>query len=84
MLMKSGQTRVLLTVHDGLGLWLCARRLHQGRFRWVDAWRGERLELSAEQLRQLVAQQIQQQDHSLQKRDRAIQQRDSTLKQRDP
>ena len=46
--------RMKVLVHDGLGLWLCARRLHQGRFRWADAWRGERVELSAEQLQALV------------------------------
>ena len=26
--------RLKVFVHDGLGLWLCARRLHQGRFIW--------------------------------------------------
>jgi transposase len=26
--------RLKALVHDGLGLWLCARRLHQGRFIW--------------------------------------------------
>lgn len=26
--------RVKILVHDGLGIWLCARRLHQGRFVW--------------------------------------------------
>jgi transposase len=27
-------TRLKVLVHDGLGLWLAARRLHQGRFVW--------------------------------------------------
>ena len=26
--------RIKVLVHDGLGIWLCARRLHQGRFVW--------------------------------------------------
>jgi transposase len=27
-------TRLKLLVWDGTGVWLCQRRLHQGRFRW--------------------------------------------------
>ena len=27
-------TRIKLLVWDGTGVWLCHRRLHQGRFRW--------------------------------------------------
>ncbi|MEB0114803.1 IS66 family insertion sequence element accessory protein TnpB [Variovorax sp. RTB1] len=26
--------RMKVLVHDGFGLWLCARRLHQGHFVW--------------------------------------------------
>jgi len=26
--------RIKVLVHDGLGIWLCARRLHQGRVVW--------------------------------------------------
>ncbi|WP_221885688.1 IS66 family insertion sequence element accessory protein TnpB [Variovorax sp. MHTC-1] len=26
--------RMKILVHDGIGLWLCARRLHEGRFAW--------------------------------------------------
>lgn len=29
--------RIKVLVHDGLGLWLCARRLHQGRFAWLES-----------------------------------------------
>lgn len=46
--------RMKVLIHDGLGLWLCARRLHQGKFRWAEVWRGERVELTAEQLDALV------------------------------
>ena len=27
--------RVKILLHDGLGLWLLARRLHEGRFKWT-------------------------------------------------
>ena len=27
-------TRLKVLVHDGIGIWLVARRLHQGRFIW--------------------------------------------------
>jgi len=30
-------TRMKVLVHDGFGLWLCARRLHRGGFVWADA-----------------------------------------------
>ncbi len=39
---------------DGLGIWLAARRLHQGRFVWLGSRHGSQLELSPEQLRALV------------------------------
>ena len=28
-------TRVKVLVHDGIGLWLAARRLHNGKFHWA-------------------------------------------------
>ena len=28
--------RIKVLVHDGVGIWLAARRLHQGKFIWVD------------------------------------------------
>ena len=30
-------TRIKVLVHDGIGLWLAARRLHRGKFVWVAA-----------------------------------------------
>ncbi|OLO13288.1 hypothetical protein BUV99_13855, partial [Corynebacterium diphtheriae] len=27
--------RMKVLVHDGLGIWLCARRLEQGKFHWA-------------------------------------------------
>jgi transposase len=28
--------RMKVLVHDGFGVWLCARRLHRGQFAWGD------------------------------------------------
>jgi transposase len=47
-------TRIKLLVHDGIGIWLCARRLHQGRFTWANAGSEARLSISKEQLQALV------------------------------
>lgn len=46
--------RVKVLVHDGIGIWLCARRLHQGRFRWADCESGAPIAISSEQLQALV------------------------------
>ena len=42
--------RMKVLVHDGLGVWLCARRLNRGKFHWAEAWRGDRVNLTDEQL----------------------------------
>src|SRR5690606_1628088 len=49
---RSNRMKVL--VHDGIGIWLCARRLHQGSFTWAELRSGTRLELTVEQLRALT------------------------------
>ena len=46
--------RMKVLVHDGFGIWLCARRLHRGGFVWGEVHRGATLALSAEQLDALV------------------------------
>lgn len=47
--------RVKILLHDGLGLWLLARRLHEGRFKWTRPGRDKpRIPLSDEQLQALV------------------------------
>ena len=46
--------RMKALIHDGQGIWLCARRLNRGKFRWAEPWRGDRLALSHEQLHALV------------------------------
>jgi transposase len=45
--------RLKVLVHDGLGIWLCARRLHQGKFTWTGGAESHR-SITAEQLRALV------------------------------
>ncbi|QTH16957.1 IS66 family insertion sequence element accessory protein TnpB [Pseudomonas corrugata] len=47
-------TRMKVLVHDGLGIWLAARRLHQGKFTWLGTRHGSQIELNAEQLRALI------------------------------
>ena len=46
--------RMKVLVHDGFGLWLVARRLHQGKFVWSQTWQGQPLKLSIDQLRALA------------------------------
>jgi len=46
--------RLKVLVHDGFGLWLCARRLQQGHFVRPDTHLGARAQLTSEQLRALV------------------------------
>ena len=47
-------TRVKVLVHDGIGIWLAARRLHEGRFAWPDGGCGAPQSLTREQLDALV------------------------------
>lgn len=46
--------RMKVLVHDGLGIWLAARRLHQGKFFWPGSRHGSQIELGTEQLHALV------------------------------
>jgi transposase len=46
--------RLKVLVHDGIGIWLAARRLHQGRFVWPNDGAGEQHSLTQEQLNALV------------------------------
>ncbi len=46
--------RLKVLVHDGIGIWLCARRLHQGRFAWAQEGTTAQVQMSLEQLRALV------------------------------
>ena len=46
--------RMKILVHDGLGIWLCARRLNKGKFHWAELWRGDSVNLSSEQCQALI------------------------------
>ena len=46
--------RIKVLVHDGIGIWLCARRLHRGRFIWASAESESRLTITTEQLQALL------------------------------
>ncbi|CAH0165264.1 hypothetical protein SRABI70_00870 [Pseudomonas sp. Bi70] len=46
--------RMKVLVHDGVGIWLAARRLNQGKLHWPGTHRGLEVELDAEQLHALV------------------------------
>ncbi len=49
------RNRLKLLFWDGSGLWVCAKRLEKGRFRWPEAAGGEtRVTLSHEELALLV------------------------------
>lgn len=47
-------TRMKVLVHDGIGVWLAARRLHRGRFVWPREGLGEQMPLTQAQLHALV------------------------------
>ena len=46
--------RMKVLVHDGLGMWLCARRLEQSKFHWAKVHQGETVALSPEQLQAVI------------------------------
>jgi len=50
------RTRVKALVWDGSGLWVCAKRLEKGRFRWPDAEEGAHsVTMRPEELAMLVS-----------------------------
>lgn len=46
--------RLKVLIHDGIGVWLCARRLHQGRFMWPTPGGAYQRSISQAQLSALV------------------------------
>ena len=54
LFMNRRANRLKVLVHDGFGLWLCARRLQQGHFIRPSTHLGTRFELSMSQLQALA------------------------------
>ena len=50
-----GKTRLKALVWDGSGLWVCAKRLEKGRFRWPGAVEGSCVVMRPEELAMLVS-----------------------------
>jgi len=48
------RTRLKALVWDGSGLWVCAKRLEQGRFRWPEAAGRHSVTMRSEELAMLV------------------------------
>ncbi len=49
------RNRLKVFFWDGSGLWVCAKRMAKGRFRWPEAWREQaRVQLSREELALLL------------------------------
>ena len=46
--------RIKVLVHDGFGIWLCARRLHQGSFTWAGLTSHSSLSITQDQVQALV------------------------------
>lgn len=46
--------RMKILVHDGYGIWLAARRLHQGKFVWTALRQGDAVAIQSVQLQALV------------------------------
>lgn len=52
---NAGRNRLKLIFYDGTGLWVCAKRLEKGRFRWPEAEGGEsKVRLTHEELALLL------------------------------
>ena len=54
LFMNKRSNRMKVLVHDGFGLWLCARRLHQGRFLNARLAHGKHVSLTSDQLQALI------------------------------
>jgi len=52
--LRVSATRLKVLVHDGIGVWLAARRLNQGKFHWPGVRHGAQVELDSEQVQALI------------------------------
>ena len=52
---NKSRTRLKALVWDGSGLWVCAKRLEKGRFRWPEAEGRHSVTLRSEELAMLVS-----------------------------
>lgn len=48
------RTRVKALVWDGSGLWVCAKRLERGRFRWPEATHTQSVSMRPEEMAMLI------------------------------
>ena len=51
---NQARSRLKVLVWDGSGLWVCAKRLEKGRFRWPTAQEGSYMAMRPEELAMLV------------------------------
>ena len=54
LFMNKRVNRMKVLVHDGFGLWLCARWLHQGGFTSARLAQGKHVSLTSDQLQALI------------------------------
>jgi len=54
LFINRAHTRLKVLVWDGSGLWVCAKRLEKGRFRWPEAGNVRSVTMRAEELAMLV------------------------------
>lgn len=49
------RTRLRAVIFDGTGLWVCAKRLERGRFRWPEAREARSVSMRPEELAMLIS-----------------------------
>lgn len=54
LFINRSHTRLKVLVWDGSGLWVCAKRLERGRFRWPDSTKLPSVTMRSEELAMLV------------------------------
>jgi transposase len=54
LFINRSRTRLKVLVWDGTGLWVCAKRLERGRFRWPEVTESRSVSMRADELAMLV------------------------------